>query len=536
MAAEVGNSILIHVLKNSSSKDVKTVDDIGTDGYDVKRLFPCWRRCPTCCRSDSDSDSDSHHADSHSKWVENAWFLIEQAYPALKISQIFADLPQQQPKQPIGQSALSLIGSSVYAIGGVGCCGEFGQNKDCRHIQSFDIRNLSEGWRNCNHINFNFRGDRAAAMGGKYIYMFGRIREESVGYRFPKFHFAYVYDTIEQEGYYIHDGPDPELLDVETPAMPCAAEVWAPLEGRGMLVSCPSINGKFYLHDPDQNCWKSCENYQPLPTSISGPRTVSNGILYIFDTHKPPIYDLYAYDCNEGKLLYKATLPRLCKNTSKVDANYYGFQPEYLVALSDSIICLLWHSGSYIFCASVSVSSGDPPSIEHLGVRCFRNDDIRQVVNCVPVDASLGRIAKTSSVPLENTREEQKQLEGQLRTELSGNCQNVTSLPDDFTFLGQKTAKLKCTQKTMNPFSTLPMSPFSKRMLYQPLMKKTKREHRVTLQRLSRRKLSPKPRNPPSTHQSSDDLVKIVAIPENMKLERHQEVKSLGNDLSEGQA
>lgn len=193
-----------------------------------------------------------------------------------------------------------------------------------------------------------------------------------------------------------------------------------------------------------------------------------NGILYICnnDYHKDPIFDLYAYDCKQGKLLYSVKLPVLCNNSWAIDdAEDILFIPDHMVAISDSRLCLIWKTLSRLFCADISVSTGTTtPSVKLRGVQCFKNLFVQEIINCMHMDASLGQIAKNSA-PLLKTRSEcrldHKQSKEKLRVELSGN--------------GRKTAPLKCSQKSMNP---LGMFPFSKRMLYRPLMKKVKREPR----------------------------------------------------------
>lgn len=100
-----------------------------------------------------------------------------------------------------------------------------------------------------------------------------------------------------------------------------------------------------------------------------------------------------AYNCNEGRLLYQVGIPELSTISRGHLPDYDQFHPIGLVAVSDSDFCLVSLSGCYIFCARVSVSFDYGPYVELRGVRCFQNDDVLRVINCLPVDSSLGRLA-----------------------------------------------------------------------------------------------------------------------------------------------
>lgn len=106
---------------------------------------------------------------------------------------------------------------------------------------------------------------------------------------------------------------------------------------------------------------------------LEGPFSARDGVLYFLDFRRDPVLDLYVYECNRGRLLYKVELPKLVRNL--VDWDW--FCPRFVVPISDTEICFVWMAMFYIFCAWVSISDEDEPKAEFLGVRCFGNGEMK---------------------------------------------------------------------------------------------------------------------------------------------------------------
>lgn len=369
-APAVRKSILIHVLKGSSSSCYPPEVDYGTDGYDFAKILEWHRSCPSGPHQDPDQ--------GRANQFPNAWFIMEPAYTGFRIFEICSGLSRFPTVQP----ASCFVEPSVYEIGSAvpheiryvdpydSSSDEEEDEEVHRKIRRCNLRNPSTGWEVCGNLKFNVGSVRAAVACKHFIYILGPLLDCSD----HKVHFGYVYDTIEQQGY---------MIDPPSESLSPFTNIWAPREEDGvMLVAFPHTAAtgikEFYFHSPTGKTWSPLLNQQPLPSSISGPTSVLDGILYICDND-----ELLAYDCSEMRLVYSVQLPKLCIN-SDIGGDDLAYIPHHLVALSKTWLCIIGTSIGRLFCAHVEVCFGRHETYARLsGVQYFLKDVIELVYSCV---------------------------------------------------------------------------------------------------------------------------------------------------------
>lgn len=149
------------------------------------------------------------------------------------------------------------------------------------------------------------------------------------------------------------------------------------LPGKGLLIAMEEGRRNFYIHNPTEDKWVTCEDFQPLPGFVGKTVfAVMNGRFYIFDESSS---FLCVYNFEEGRVLLNKIIWEI------VALKPLGSHSFHLVPVAEDTLCLLWNvpqgseqqPGHHIRCFKLAFSEKPRPIIQVLAQHIFRMESAR---------------------------------------------------------------------------------------------------------------------------------------------------------------